>query len=156
MRTRGSWRRNGWRVGWKAPKPSSGRSQAELAVRNPPRPGSFLFRSDEDNRSCRMATPARMTLVLLLANLTVGCDRLGIGEQAVTDDGAPDEQQLRKISYMAVANSGPNGRKIYDHLEQARSCDDLELAMRWNRPPNVESGPFHKKLVYVSQQLPPD
>ncbi len=103
-----------------------------------------------------MATPARMTLVLLLANLTVGCDRLGLGEQAVTDDGAPDEQQLRKISYMAVANSGPNGRKIYDHLEQARSCDDLELAMRWNRPPNVESGPFHKKLVYVSQQLPPD
>jgi hypothetical protein len=93
--------------------------------------------------------------IVLLAGLTAACSKLGIGERPA-NDGAPDEAQLQKISYMSADNTGPKGRKLYTHLEQARSCADLELAMRWNRPPNLEGGPFHKKLHYVTQQFPPD
>src|SRR6266581_4308862 len=100
--------------------------------------------------------PSKVSLILLMTHLMAGCDKLGIGDRAPADDGAPDEQQLQKISYMASADSGPNGRKVYSRLEEAKTCEDLELAMRWNRPPNVEGGPFHKKLLYVTQQLPPD
>ena len=47
---------------------------------------------------------------------------------------------------------GPDGRQVFDHLEQAKSCHDLGIAMRWNRPPDVKSGPFNDKMVYLSAQ----
>jgi hypothetical protein len=105
----------------------------------------------------KLKSSAKTALILLLANMTAGCDKLGSGGQtAAMDDGAPDEQQLRKISYMTSDNTGPKGRKNYSHLSEARNCGDFELAMRWNRPPNVAGGPFQKKLVYLTRQLPSD
>jgi len=88
----------------------------------------------------------------------LGLDRLGWGGSSATagNDGAPGEEQLRKISYMSTEATGPKGRKIYSHPEQAKTCADLELAMRWNRPPNVAGGPFNKKMLYVNGQLPAD
>ncbi|HEY7887168.1 MAG TPA: hypothetical protein VIC29_02955 [Steroidobacteraceae bacterium] len=50
--------------------------------------------------------------------------------------------------------AGPQGRQVYDHLEQAKSCHDLEIAMRWNRPPDVKGGPFNGKVTYVASSLP--
>src|SRR5262245_26055942 len=100
-------------------------------------------------------TPWRVAILLLLATLTAGCDKAGTAPPP-GGDGAPDEAQLRKIRYMTADNSGPQGRRLYSHLEQAKTCKDLELAIRWNRPPNIESGPYHKKLQYVTEQLPPD
>jgi hypothetical protein len=94
---------------------------------------------------------------LLLLTLTVtGCDQLGNANKAPEPDGAPTEQQLRKISYLPTANSGPNGRKVYERMEEAKSCGDFELATRWNRPPNVEGGLFHQKMVYLAAGLPAD
>jgi len=112
---------------------------------------------------CTLSSGAALLLLLAVTCIS-GCDKLdklgaklGWGDQApVGDDGAPDEKQLRKISYMSAEPTGPKGRKLYSHPEQAKTCGDFELAMRWNRPPNVESGPFHQKLVYVDTQLPPD
>src|SRR5882757_2541954 len=98
----------------------------------------------------------RVGLVVCVTNLMLGCEKLGMGNEASIADGAPPEQQLQQISYMSAADSGPKGRKVYDRLEEARTCADFELAMRWNRPPNVEGGPFHKKLVYLTTQLPQD
>jgi hypothetical protein len=49
---------------------------------------------------------------------------------------------------------GPDGRPIFDKLSQARSCRDLELAMRWNRPPDIAGGPFEEKMIYVTSDLP--
>jgi len=92
--------------------------------------------------------------LLLLSSLSSGCDRLG--QSGPVADGAPSEQELQRISYMAAADSGPNGRKLYTHFEQAKTCGDFELAMRWNRPPNVESGPFHKKMIYLTASVPAD
>jgi len=98
-----------------------------------------------------------LSALLLLSSLTTGCDRLGLGGQSgPVADGAPSEQELQKISYMASADSGPNGRKLYTHFEQAKTCGDFELAMRWNRPPNIESGPFHKKMIYLTASVPAD
>lgn len=94
-------------------------------------------------------------LILVALSLIAGCNKPQLGDPGV-DDGAPDEGQLRKISYMVTDTSGPKGRKVYSHLEQARSCADLELALRWNRPPNVESGPFHNKMHYLTQEVPAD
>lgn len=90
-------------------------------------------------------------LVLSLA----GCERLGLGQQAAAPD-VPPEQALQKISYLPSGDSGPNGRKVYDHMEQARDCSDYEVAMRWNRPPNIEGGLFHKKMVYLTGGIPAD
>jgi hypothetical protein len=99
----------------------------------------------------------RISALLILAAATAGCDQLGLGgKQAAVPDGAPEEQALQKIAYMSSANSGVNGRKVYTRLEEAKTCADLELAMRWNRPPGVESGPFHQKMVYLSGDVPAD
>src|SRR5262249_29379833 len=94
--------------------------------------------------------------LLLLVVMTAGCDKLGIGGQAPVADEAPTEQELKKISYMSSADSGPNGRKLYTRFEEAKTCGDFELAMRWNRPPGVEGGPFHQKMVYLRATLPAD
>jgi hypothetical protein len=93
--------------------------------------------------------------VILLASLG-GCDKFGLGNKAPVPDGAPDEQALQKISYMSAADAGVKGRKLYNHVEEAKTCGDFELAMRWNRPPNIESGPFHKKIVYLTGTIPAD
>lgn len=98
----------------------------------------------------------RISAILLLAGLLVGCDKFHAGSNDSGPDGAPSEQALQKISYMSSAATGPNARKSYDRFEQARTCGDFELAMRWNRPPNVEGGPFHKKMVYLTTTVPAD
>lgn len=94
--------------------------------------------------------------IIVLANMAAGCDRLGVGHQAAEPDGAPSEQELQKISYMSSADSGPKGRRLFDHVEEAKTCGDFELAMRWNRPPNVEGGMFHKKIAYLAGGIPAD
>ncbi len=94
--------------------------------------------------------------LVLLAVVTAGCDKLGIGSQGPVVDEAPTEQDLTKIGYMSSADSGPSGRKLYTRFEEAKSCGDFELALRWNRPPGVEGGPFHQKLVYLKSTLPAD
>ena len=98
----------------------------------------------------------QISALLLLGLVTAGCDKLGIGSHAAVADEAPTEQQLGKISYMSSAEAAPNGRKLYTRFEEARSCGDFELAMRWDRPPGVEGGPFHQKMVYLKATLPPD
>ena len=103
----------------------------------------------------RLRNSSRVGLLLLMINTMLGCGKLGMGTEAPVAD-APSDQQLQKISYMSAADSGPKGRKVYGNLEEARTCADLELAMRWNRPPNIEGGPFRKKLVHVTTQLPHD
>jgi hypothetical protein len=104
--------------------------------------------------SMRLSNCSRAALVVLMTNMMLGCDKLGMGNEAPVADGAPAEEQLQEIGYMSASASGSKGRKVYDHLEEARTCSDFELAMRWNRPPNVEGGPFHKKLVYLTTQFP--
>jgi hypothetical protein len=98
----------------------------------------------------------KISVVIALAALIAGCDQLGLGSKAAEPDGAPAEQELQRISYMSSANSGPNGRRLYSHFEEAKTCGDFELAMRWNRPPGSEGGPFHKKMVYLSANIPAD
>jgi hypothetical protein len=98
----------------------------------------------------------RIGAMILLAGLTGGCDKLGMGNEPIEPAKTPSETALQKISYMTSANTGPQGRKQYDHLEQAKSCGDLELAMRWNRPPNVAGGPFSKKMIYLTDSVPAD
>ena len=93
---------------------------------------------------------------MLLALITAGCDKLGIGHHEQGPDEAPTPKELQKIAYMSSANSGPGGRKEYSHFEEARTCGDFELAMRWNRPPGVEGGPFHQKMVYLEATLSAD
>jgi hypothetical protein len=100
--------------------------------------------------------PLNPVAVILLASLAGGCDKLGMGTAAPVADGAPAEQDLRKIGYMSAADSGPKGRKLYSHLEEAKTCGDAELALRWNRPPNIETGPFKKKMVYLTSGVPTD
>src|ERR1700737_237829 len=106
--------------------------------------------------SMRLSNSSRVGLVILMTSMMPGCDKLGMGNEAPVDDGAPAEQQLQQISYMSASDSGSKGRKVYDHLGEAGTCSDFELAMRWNRPPNVEGGAFHKKLVYLDTQFPED
>jgi hypothetical protein len=94
--------------------------------------------------------------VLLLASLG-GCDQFGMGKKVAAGPAeVPSDSLLQKIGYMTSANSGPQGRKVYDHLEQARSCAHLETAMRWNRPPNVAGGLFNKQMVYLTNTVPAD
>src|ERR1700753_1959002 len=85
-----------------------------------------------------------------------GCDKLASINKVAGPPETPPEADLAKISYMSSANAGPQGRKVYDHLEQAKSCADLEIAMRWHRPPNVSGGPFGKQMVYLGQTVPAD
>jgi hypothetical protein len=90
---------------------------------------------------------------LLLATCLAGCGKLGLGGQPTHSHELPSPQQLKSIRYMSQA-PGPDGRKIFNHLEQAKSCRDLEVAMRWDRPPDVRGGPFNKKMVYVTSRVP--
>lgn len=90
---------------------------------------------------------------LLLATLLTGCSKLGLGGQPQRSKQLPTAKELKAISYMSQA-SGPDGQKIYDHPEQAKSCHDLEIAMRWNRPPDVKRGPFNQKMTYISSGVP--
>jgi hypothetical protein len=99
--------------------------------------------------------------VLVLAVLPAGCDKLGLdklglGGQPAQSKELPTPRQLKTIAYMSQAKGGPDGRLIYDHLEQAKSCHDLEIAMRWNRPPDIKAGPFDEKMTYISSGVPAD
>ena len=89
----------------------------------------------------------------LLAILLTGCNKLGLGGQPPQSKQLPTPKQLKSIGYMSQAK-GPDGRKFYDRLEQAKSCHDFEIAMRWNRPPDVRGGPFNQKLTYISSGVP--
>jgi hypothetical protein len=99
---------------------------------------------------------------LALALLLPGCnklslDKLGLGSQPAQSKELPTPRQLKRIAYMSRANSdGKDGRLIYDHLEQAKSCHDLAIAMRWNRPPDIKAGPFDQKMTYISSGMPAD
>jgi len=96
---------------------------------------------------------------ILLAALLAGCskaggwlDKLGLSSEPQHSAQLPTPRELKRISYMSqAAGPGPGGR-VFNHLEQAKSCHDLEIAMRWNRPPDVKSGPFNDKMVYLSAQ----
>lgn len=91
---------------------------------------------------------------LLLATSLAGCSKLGLGGKPVRPE-VPTPRQLKYIRYMSQA-PGPDGRKIFTHLSQARTCYDLQVAMRWDRPPNVKGGPFDDKMVYLSSRIPPN
>ena len=90
---------------------------------------------------------------LVLMALVSGCNKLGLGSHQGPSKQLPTPQQLKGIAYMSQA-PGAQGRQLYDHLEQAKSCHDLEIAMRWNRPPDIKSGPFNQKMTYVASDLP--
>lgn len=107
----------------------------------------------------RFTSPS-LGALLLVSSILVGCDKLGeklgLGSSAQpASTQRPRLQELKRIRYLSQA-VGPDGRKIFDHLEQAKSCRDLELAMRWNRPPDVPGGPFNMKMIYLSAGIPGD
>lgn len=104
----------------------------------------------------RHPLPWQVSAIILLAGVTAGCDKLGIGNKTTEPEAVPTEQELNRISYMSAGSSGPNGRRKYEHLEEAKTCGDLELAMRWNRPPNVAGGVFDTKMVYLTSGIPAD
>jgi hypothetical protein len=104
----------------------------------------------------RYSLSLSIATAILLASVTGGCDQFGIGNSAAEPDGAPSEQDLQKISYMSSADVDTKGRKLFGHYEEAKTCGDFELAMRWNRPPNVAGGVFHKKIVYLTSTVPGD
>lgn len=93
------------------------------------------------------------TALLGLATLLTGCSKLGLGHEKTQSTELPTAKQLKSIAYMSQA-PGPDGRRAYDHLEQAKSCHDLEIAMRWNRPPDIKAGPFDEKMTYVAAGIP--
>jgi hypothetical protein len=91
----------------------------------------------------------------LLATLGVaGCSKLGLGGKAPPSHELPSAAELKTIRYMTRA-PGPDGRRIYVHLSEAKSCRDLQIALRWDRPPDVRGGPFDDKMVYVTDAVPP-
>jgi hypothetical protein len=100
------------------------------------------------NRIVQFALTALLPVALL-----AGCDKLGMGSHPAQSKELPTPKQLKAIAYMSQA-TGPDGRKFYDHLEQAKSCHDLDIAMRWNRPPDVKAGPFDQKMTYLSAGVP--
>jgi hypothetical protein len=103
---------------------------------------------------------------LALAMLPAACsklsvdktlDKLGLGSQPMQSKELPSPRQLKTIAYMSQSPSdGKQGRLIYDHIDQAKSCHDLEIAMRWNRPPDIKAGPFNEKMTYLSAGVPSD
>jgi hypothetical protein len=94
---------------------------------------------------------------LLLATLLTGCGKLRLDGQPPHSTQLPTPKQLKPIRYMSQSQTpGPDGRRLFDHLDQAKSCHDLEIAMRWNRPADIKTGPFNDKLVYVSSAVPAD
>ncbi len=90
---------------------------------------------------------------LLLITLLAGCGKLGLDRHPSQSKQLPTARELKDIHYMSQT-AGPDARRIYDSLEQAKSCHDLEIAMRWNRPPDVKGGPFNQKMVYISSGIP--
>ena len=90
----------------------------------------------------------RLGAVLLLTGLSAGCDQLGMGKSTPQQPEVPSTQELQKIGYLP-SETGPNGRKVYNQFAKAKSCNDFELALRWNRPPNIAGGPFGKKMAYL-------
>jgi hypothetical protein len=102
------------------------------------------------------ALPLQASALLICLAMAGGCDKLDPRHKAAEPDGAPSEQELQQIGYLPAESPKPGARKLYNHLEQAKSCADYELAMRWNRPPNVEGGVFHRKLVFLSSNVPAD
>jgi len=101
-----------------------------------------------------------MVALLGVSAVLAGCDKLGLGSlglgsQPPPSSQRPTPQELKRIGYMSQA-TGADGRKVFDHLDRAKSCRDLQLAMRWNRPPDIPSGPFNKKMIYLSTGLPAD
>jgi len=97
----------------------------------------------------------RSTALLLALTLTAaGCDQLGFSPKTAKDSQElPTDEQLRKIAYLPTS-VGADGRKVYGPLDQAKTCADLEVAMRWNRPPDIEGGPFHQKVTYLGAGVP--
>jgi hypothetical protein len=102
----------------------------------------------------RIIAPTFRALLVTVTALS-GCDKLGLSGKPQPSTQRPSPTELERIRYMSQAGSR-DGRRIFDHLEQAKSCRDLELAMRWNRPSDVEGGPFNKKLIYLSRSMPAD
>jgi hypothetical protein len=103
-----------------------------------------------------LCRPARLApTLLLLCGLLPGCSKLGLGGQPHPSKELPTQRQLKAIGYMSRA-PGPDGRRIFDRLGQAKSCHDFEIAMRWNRPPDVRGGPFNQKMVYLTSSVPAD
>ena len=102
----------------------------------------------------RIAPPS-LGAVLVAATALSGCDKLGLSNAPHGSGERPSPTELARIQYMSQA-AQPDGHKIFDHLEQARTCRDLELAMKWNRPPDIEGGPFNQKLIYLSRGMPAD
>ncbi|HEY4211918.1 MAG TPA: hypothetical protein VGM84_10595 [Steroidobacteraceae bacterium] len=101
-----------------------------------------------------MKARSRAVLLALMVGLA-GCDQLG--SRTLEDSKeVPSSQELNRIAYMASATTAPSGRKVYTRFEDAKSCGDYETALRWNRPPDVAAGPFHKKMVYLTQSIPAD
>jgi hypothetical protein len=92
----------------------------------------------------------------LLALALGGCDQFGAAKKAMGPPEVPSDAELKKISYMTAENSGPQGRKTYTHLWEAKTCADFETAMRWNRPPNVRGGSFGMQMVYLTDTVPAD
>ncbi len=92
---------------------------------------------------------------LALLTLLTGCSKLGLGGEHTQSKDLPTTRQLKTIAYMSQSR-GPDGRSVFDHMDQAKSCHDLEIAMRWNRPPDIKAGPFNQKMVYVSSAMPAD
>ncbi len=100
---------------------------------------------------------AALTLTVLLAACDkLGLDKLGLGLQPAQSKELPTARQLKSIAYMSESKQGQDARLTYDHLEQAKSCHDLEIAMRWNRPPDVKAGPFNQKMTYIAAGIPAD
>jgi hypothetical protein len=104
----------------------------------------------------RLECVMRTALILLLTLTVGGCDQLGFSHQTARDSRElPSGKELKKIDYLPTV-SGPQGRKVYEPLDKAKTCADLEVAMRWNRPPDIEGGPFNKKVVYLGAGVPAD
>jgi hypothetical protein len=103
----------------------------------------------------KYSKPMTLGAFLLAAGLA-GCDQFGAAKKAMGPPEVPSDAELKKISYMTTQDSGPQGRKLYVHLWEARTCSDFETAMRWNRPPNVVGGSFGKQMVYLPDTVPAD
>jgi hypothetical protein len=98
----------------------------------------------------------RAATVVLVTGAAGSCDQLGMGKKVAEPPQVPSQQQLDKISYLPAETTGPNGRKVYGPFSKAKTCGDYEVAMRWNRPPNIAGGPFGKQMVYLIDSVPAD
>jgi hypothetical protein len=66
----------------------------------------------------------------------------------VAVDGTPNQKGLERIAYMSRDTAPPNQ---FSRLDDAKGCNDLELAIRWNRPPTAAAG---QQLTYVTSKVP--